>query len=214
MHTITRSFAPRDLVGGHPALDLVNTVTARDVSDPVDWVDGYPRLVEWAVLAGVVDADAAEKLDRLAAASPAAARSALVRAKELRESLHVAFGALIAGRSVPAAALKRVDSARKAALARTVLVHDKRVAPRLSIDDSGLDYVADTVALSAVDLFALLPNERARLCPGVQCGWLFLDTSKGGKRVWCDMATCGNAAKSERLQQRQKRRGPRRRGPR
>lgn len=45
------AFRPGDLVGGHVALDLVNTVTARN-ADPVDWLDAYPRLLQWASLTG------------------------------------------------------------------------------------------------------------------------------------------------------------------
>ncbi|TIU06903.1 MAG: CGNR zinc finger domain-containing protein, partial [Mesorhizobium sp.] len=33
-------------------------------------------------------------------------------------------------------------------------------------------------------------------CP--RCGWLFLDTSRGGKRRWCSMRTCGNREKVSR----------------
>src|SRR4051794_26707929 len=121
MHTIHRPFTPRDLVGGHPALDLVNTVTARDVQDPTDWLDGYGRLGEWAALGGVGDAGTAAALGRRAAASPAGARAALTRVKELREALHGAFSAAIAGLPVPPAVLKRIDAGRKTALSRTHL---------------------------------------------------------------------------------------------
>ena len=40
-------FRNRDIIGGDPALDFVNTVTGRDQS-PHDWLDSYPRLLEWA----------------------------------------------------------------------------------------------------------------------------------------------------------------------
>jgi predicted RNA-binding Zn ribbon-like protein len=38
--------------------------------------------------------------------------------------------------------------------------------------------------------------QRVRSCPS--CGWLFLDTSKGGKRKWCDMTLCGSREKASR----------------
>ncbi|QEC45269.1 CGNR zinc finger domain-containing protein [Pseudobacter ginsenosidimutans] len=37
---------------------------------------------------------------------------------------------------------------------------------------------------------------RVRSCPS--CGWLFLDSSKGGKRKWCDMTLCGSRDKASR----------------
>ncbi len=55
------------------------------------------------------------------------------------------------------------------------------------------------VAHSAVALLSD-PRERARvkLCPGRNCGWLFLDETKNARRKWCMMETCGNRAKAAR----------------
>lgn len=46
------AFRPRDFVGGHVAIDLVNTMTARS-ADAIDWLDDYRRLLDWAELTGV-----------------------------------------------------------------------------------------------------------------------------------------------------------------
>jgi hypothetical protein len=43
----SHNFRNRDIIGGDAALDFVNTVTGRDRS-PRDWLDSYPRLLEWA----------------------------------------------------------------------------------------------------------------------------------------------------------------------
>ena len=40
------------------------------------------------------------------------------------------------------------------------------------------------------------PLERVGECPS--CGWLFLDTSRNGRRRWCSMATCGSRDKARR----------------
>ena len=48
------NFVPKDIIAGNVALDFVNTVTARDTT-PLDWLDGYARLIEWAALAGLLD---------------------------------------------------------------------------------------------------------------------------------------------------------------
>jgi predicted RNA-binding Zn ribbon-like protein len=37
--------------------------------------------------------------------------------------------------------------------------------------------------------------ERLRICANHECGWVFADRSRTGKRKWCDMASCGNRAK-------------------
>ena len=72
------TFQPRDLIAGHLALDLVNTVTARN-AEPVDWLTGYPRLLQWASLSGEFDPGALRALRRLSAGAPDAAAAAVAR---------------------------------------------------------------------------------------------------------------------------------------
>src|SRR6186713_1597833 len=104
MQVTTHEFRPKDIVAGNAALDFVNTVTARDTT-PLDWLDGYARLLEWATLAGVLDARAASSLRTQAQAAPREAGSALARARKIREAIHDACVALLEARAVPAAAL-------------------------------------------------------------------------------------------------------------
>ena len=94
-------FEIADFVAGDPALDFVNTVTARD-AEPRDWLDGYPRLIEWAGHANVLPDKTLRTLARRAKADPAAARKALARAKALREVMYEILEALVWNR-VPAA---------------------------------------------------------------------------------------------------------------
>ena len=39
---------------------------------------------------------------------------------------------------------------------------------------------------------------RVKLCPGDNCGWLFLDETRNRRRRWCAMETCGNRSKARR----------------
>lgn len=57
----------------------------------------------------------------------------------------------------------------------------------------------ELVAMSATVLLAD-PREMARLkiCPGNNCGWMFIDETKNGRRTWCTMDLCGNRAKAAR----------------
>jgi predicted RNA-binding Zn ribbon-like protein len=211
MIVISRPFSPGDLVAGHTALDLVNTVTARNTPTPRDWLDGYPRLLEWAKLANVAEEKVLVLLGKQAADSLDDAEGALARLKQFREALHTAYGALIAGKRLPQPILDEIDAIRREAHSRSRLEYSEgRVAVRASLERSGLDLIRDCIVGSAVELLRSLPTDRARVCRGEACGWLFIDSSKGGQRVWCDMAVCGNAAKTRRHQENTKRRRRRR----
>ena len=52
------------------------------------------------------------------------------------------------------------------------------------------------LARSALSLLERTVLPRIRICPN--CGWLFLDRSRNGSRLWCDMAVCGNRVKARR----------------
>ena len=58
------------------------------------------------------------------------------------------------------------------------------------------------LALVAASALAIVsdPGEygRVKICPGANCGWLFLDETKNGRRKWCSMESCGNRAKASR----------------
>ncbi|WP_214415045.1 CGNR zinc finger domain-containing protein [Sphaerisporangium fuscum] len=199
------TFRPRDLVGGHIVIDLLNTVTARD-AEPIDWLDGYPRLLEWAALTGQFDVTTLTDLRRLAETEPVRAALALDRTRELREALHDLITVLIhQGAPVPAEAVDQVEDHWKHAVASARLtVRGKTPQLWVSVETSGLEYLNHELALQAFDLLRSLPLERTRVCPGLRCGWVFIDGSRGGHRRWCDMATCGNLAKGRTHYQRKR----------
>jgi predicted RNA-binding Zn ribbon-like protein len=58
------------------------------------------------------------------------------------------------------------------------------------------------IAAAAAELVAAGPGGRLRTCASPECARWFLDTSKGGRRRWCSMATCGNRAKAARWRER------------
>jgi predicted RNA-binding Zn ribbon-like protein len=69
-------------------------------------------------------------------------------------------------------------------------------------DLPALDQMLWPIVRSTADLLTSGELERVRQCPGEECGWLFLDASRSGRRQWCDMAECGNLAKVRRFRER------------
>ena len=195
------AFRAADLVGGDLALDFVNTVTARD-TQPRDWLDDYAALVRWARAGGHYAARELDALTELAQRHPLKAKAALARAKTLREALCSALYALLDNGEPEPASLQAIDTARTAgANAAQLVSRGRRVQIEWTVRRSGLDLVAHVIAAHALALFERADLDRLRVCDGRDCGWVFVDTSKNGRRRWCDMATCGNVAKARRFQQ-------------
>jgi predicted RNA-binding Zn ribbon-like protein len=155
----------------------------------------------------VIDSRTAARLAAAADDAPREAAAALGRARKLREALHDVCVGLLDGKSAPAGALEHIEASWKRAAARAhMTARDHRLQLEPEADASGLDLPLDRVVFAAVDLLGELDVDRTRVCRGHDCGWLFIDTSKSGRRVWCDMATCGNTAKSQRFARAAKRR--------
>jgi predicted RNA-binding Zn ribbon-like protein len=203
MHVQPHTFRPADLVGGHVAIDLANTVTARNAT-PVDWLDRYSAALDWVALTGHFDDGALAELRRTDAEDPVAGDLALQRLRRLRETVHDVLEVTILDEPAPER-LADFEAQWKDAVAHTrVGLSAGHVGLELDVETSRLDYVRHELALRAFELLEAVPLSRTRICAGSACGWIFIDSSKGGRRRWCDMATCGNAAKSRRHYERKR----------
>jgi predicted RNA-binding Zn ribbon-like protein len=58
---------------------------------------------------------------------------------------------------------------------------------------AGWDGIAEDLLPAALALAE--ERERLRRCGNPLCRWLFIDRSRNGSRVWCEMAVCGNRMK-------------------
>lgn len=169
-----------NIVGGHLALDLVNTVEPRGQAGGTDHLRTPPDLARWASSVGLdapVDPDA------------------LPAVLEIREATYEVLLALL-GRPVDATyGLAELSRHWSASIARSPLVlADGRV--RLELRS-----LVDRLADAAVDLVRTVDVRQLKECPPAQggCGWLFLDRSRNGSRRWCAMEDCGTQAKARRL---------------
>jgi predicted RNA-binding Zn ribbon-like protein len=204
MQVYPHKFRAHDLIGGHVVVDLVNTVL-RTESHPVDWFESYSGVLEWAALTGEFDDGQLVQLEHMYEAEPADGALALRRLRELREVVHEVLAATIANETAPDKALRRLEARWKDAVAHARLtISDHHTSLRLSVESCRLDYLNHELALRAFDLLRTFPETRTRVCAGTNCGWLFIDRSKAGRRRWCDMATCGNVAKSRRHYERKR----------
>jgi predicted RNA-binding Zn ribbon-like protein len=187
-----------DFIGGDASLDFVNTVGGTRAGVSNDMLQTHDDLLEWAVLARLIDPRLRARLAQRAKADPRKAEKILLRAKDLREAIHGVFSAIAHSRAAPRADLARLNDEWVLALTHARI---REIQGRFAWDwedAASLDRPLWPIARAAADLLVSCPLERLHECASETCGWLFLDTSKNGSRRWCDMRGCGNRAKVRR----------------
>lgn len=200
------------MVGGHPALDLINT-HERGGESPHDFLSDSSALLRWSIQVGVISDAEADQVGRAWRDEPSAAHAGLAAVRDIREGLHRVLLAAItdpdggtAGDPIAAgAALVALHQRWSGAAARARFVLDpSRV--RLVYGTMPAMVVPDRITEAALDVMLTSDLTRVRRCPVREggCGWLFLDQSRNGSRRWCRMADCGNAVKARRLTERRR----------
>jgi predicted RNA-binding Zn ribbon-like protein len=174
------------IVGGHLALDLINTVAPREPGGE-DFIATPAALAEWSGRVGVAPAGSPDPAGFPSAAAHAAALA-------VREAT---YDVLTSGSAAAASTLGRfwADAAARSRLVPT------GSGARLEVGVSGDMAIPDRLAEAAIDLLTRADLSRLKVCPPDRggCGWLFLDRSRNGSRLWCTMDDCGTHAKSRRL---------------
>ncbi len=211
------------IVGGHPALDLINTVAPRQIGqhDHHDYLSTPADLLAWAERIELIDRAGAQTVAHAWAGAPTTAGQALHAARDVREAAY----AVLAG-AEPGPALDRLSLRWAAAAARSELVplrdahaaarlivgtaparselvphRDAHAAARLIVGTAPAFMIPDRLAHATVELLRTVDLRHLRACPIAEggCGWLFLDRSRNGSRRWCAMEDCGAQAKARRL---------------
>ncbi|KVS31980.1 CGNR zinc finger domain-containing protein [Burkholderia cepacia] len=187
-----------DFVGGHPALDFLNTVAdtgkTRDADKFVDW----PAVHAWAERSGLLAPADLARLLRHARQDDA---DALVALRRFREEAYTAIAHLTAGSggTAGARAAGRLAVAIREAIGRSAFdAVDGRFAWRP--DARVASRWVDAAALGFEHLLRSDDFARVRQCG--RCTWFFVDRGRGVGRRWCDMRTCGNRAKVEAFRER------------
>ncbi len=196
-----------ELIGGHPALDFVNSMEGRGSEAPLDYLPDFRALARWCAHVGVISRAQCETLLQQADANPRAAGQAWREAMSLRATLDRIFRALAEGEEPPAAAMRSLDRSLRRALGERELTADASGALRWSWREGTepLRVPAREILLAAATLMTDGTKvRRIKVCAGGPCDWIFLDASRTGRRRWCRMSVCGNNAKVRRYRDRKR----------
>lgn len=164
---------------GTLALDFLGTLRARRNPVPAEMLGTPALLDDWFVESGMLDG------------APGADEADLAAALELRESVYSLVEARIAGRSLD------VDGGGVAVLNR----HAAQAPVVVQLSSEGARHsgsAAQGLAAIAREAAEILGGPDAALlreCGRPECTQVYLDRSRGHRREWCAMRTCGNRVK-------------------
>jgi predicted RNA-binding Zn ribbon-like protein len=173
-------------VGGVLALDTANTVVLRGDPRGFDRLEEPPEIVRFAAAASRHRSEELAEC-RLSVSDVEAIHPLVI---EMREAIDSLFRSVVTdGRPGPGA-LPRLLRACAAGL-------DGHDGIGGLFEGAGRSIAFEAaLAVSALSLLSGERSGRLRICPN--CGWLFIDRSRNGSRLWCDMAVCGNRQKARR----------------
>ena len=115
----------------------------------------------------------------------------VARVRRLREQTYRVVQPMAVGEEPSPKAL---DSLRRTLLGALGRAEVASVMP-LELAAAGLP---DELAIAAWRLLEHEDAGRLRQCRASDCGWMFLDRTKNGSRVWCSSADCGNRSRARR----------------
>jgi predicted RNA-binding Zn ribbon-like protein len=110
-------------------------------------------------------------------------------ALELREAIYAMVHAHLEGKRFTSAQVAIVNAVAAHATPMPRIGRNKEVS--WAADEAALACLA-CVARDAIELLTSPLAGRVRECAAPDCAFLFLDTSRPGKRRWCAMNRCGN----------------------
>lgn len=168
-------------IAGDVVLDFANTVYRRRPELGADLLTNAEALGTWLVRARLLPAGA----------DPAfVTEVTLNESRALRALLWEVFDAQTDGGTIPAGAVTGLlDTARRGSA-------HVAVGPDGAMTTPDADGALAVLALSAMRLVLDPPPQGVRACD--RCGWFFVDASRGRRRRWCSMKSCGNQAKAAR----------------
>jgi predicted RNA-binding Zn ribbon-like protein len=163
---------------GNPALDFVGTLRGRRDPEPLEMLATPAGLDAWFHESGLIDT------------GPASQQADVTRAVVLREAIYTLVAARLDGRAPDPAPVAVVnDAARRPSSVPELTPTGRRVT-------ATPEQALSSIARVAVAVLGGQEADLLKECGRPECTQVYLDRSRGSRREWCAMETCGNKMKA------------------
>jgi predicted RNA-binding Zn ribbon-like protein len=194
------------LVGGSAVLDYLNTCDGRrpgtGLLEVVDKLSNLEDIVHWFRHADLIDDLEHQHFVAVVRRSSWHTVTAFEQLIDFREALYRLLLPLALDHSADQVSLDALNQAlADTADQRLLVLTPAGVIWRWRVGDDLGSMTAGFIGRLAVQASILLTSgdlSRLRACATPDCDWLFLDTSKNGRRRWCQMNVCGAREKVKR----------------
>jgi predicted RNA-binding Zn ribbon-like protein len=199
-----RSIANLQLDGGCPAFDFANTISNRNDPDYFDYLPRYDDFIQWIEKIELLPKGKINAITTFSKSHTRKSAETLQQVIEAREVIFKLFSSLAQHQKADTETLDVFNNFLSEALS-TIRVEIGRTEIATSFTVSDKTILKEPLYLlikNAFDILSTQSFERIKACP--TCKWLFLDTTKNGKRRWCNMQVCGSNDKARRYYHRKK----------
>lgn len=180
--TATTEWVEDHFIAGDFALDFANTVFRRRPEPGADLFTDTTALNAWFARTGLLPTSEER--------GGGTTEADLADACALRALLWTVFDAQKDHQTIPSGAFTELLGTARHGM-EDLSIHPDGTTTPLTAQGAFA-----TVALRAITLIFNPPAQTIRACD--RCGWFFIDSSRGRRRRWCSMKTCGNQAKAAR----------------
>lgn len=194
------------LVGGSAVLDYLNTCDGRRpgtaLLEVVDKLGNLEDIVHWFRHADLIDDLEHQHFVAVVRRSSWHTVTAFEQLIDFREALYRLLLPMALDHSADQVSLDALNQAlADTADQRLLVLTPAGVIWRWRVGDDLGSMTAGFIGRLAVQASILLTSgdlSRLKACATPDCDWLFLDTSKNGRRRWCQMNVCGAREKVKR----------------
>ncbi|QMU29097.1 CGNR zinc finger domain-containing protein [Adhaeribacter radiodurans] len=189
--------------GGVLCLDFINTIRNRKVTSLHNYLATYQNFIIWCSRIQQWPEEWLNNLYTYSQEQPAKAKVALHNILATRENMYAIFSAIAAEAIPDAGEIAIFNQHLTTALSQVALTFENtQYTVLVRMQENDLERPLKTILYSAYQTLTQTDRKKIKEC--AECGWLFLDTTKNGKRQWCNPGYCGSTSKARRYYHRKK----------